>query len=93
MLLQLIVIVIDVAIYCYVHSDFAVGWGFEDPHGPDCVRSWTGLVVCLADRPVIWNSKLQSDIALSTMEAEYNTIYHVKWELLPFKHFVTTLYC
>jgi hypothetical protein len=33
--------------------------------------SCTGYVICIANSPVIWKSKLQTEIALSTMEAEY----------------------
>ncbi|KAI2505066.1 hypothetical protein MHU86_9342 [Fragilaria crotonensis] len=54
--------------------DFAGLWGFEDPQDPTCVKSRTGYVLCLAGCPIIWASKLQSDIALSTMEAEYNAL-------------------
>jgi hypothetical protein len=35
------------------------------------VRSKTGYVICLTICPVLWKSKLQTEIALSTMEAEY----------------------
>ena len=35
------------------------------------MRSRTGYVICLANCPVLWKSKLQTEIALSTMEAEY----------------------
>ena len=33
--------------------------------------SCTGYVICIANSPVIWKSKLQTEIALSTMEAKY----------------------
>jgi hypothetical protein len=35
------------------------------------VQSQTGYVICLANCPVSWKSKMQTEIALSTMEAEY----------------------
>jgi hypothetical protein len=56
---------------CYSDADFAGLWNRDDKQDPHCVRSWTGYVVCLADRPVLWKSTLQTEIALSTMEAEY----------------------
>jgi hypothetical protein len=34
------------------------------------MRSCTGYVICLANCPVIWKSKLQTEIALSMMEAK-----------------------
>jgi len=35
------------------------------------VRSCTGFVIALGDNPVVWQSKLQTEIALSTMSAKY----------------------
>jgi hypothetical protein len=47
----------------YVDADHA--------RDPDSRRSVTGYVFLLADGPVSWNSKQQSSVALSSMEAEY----------------------
>lgn len=73
---------------CYVDADFAGLWGFEDPQNPTCVKSRTGFVLCLAGCPIIWANKLQTDIALSTMEAEYNALSMALKELLPLKRLV-----
>jgi len=35
------------------------------------VQSRTGFVIALGDNPIVWQSKLQTEIALSTMSAEY----------------------
>ncbi len=43
----------------------------QDPH---CVRSRTGYVINFADCPVLWKSRLQTEIALLTMDAEYVTL-------------------
>ncbi len=56
---------------CYPDANFAGLWNRDDKHDPHCVRSCTGYVICLSDCPVLWISKLQTEIALSTMEAEY----------------------
>ena len=56
---------------CYPDADFAGLWGREHPQDPHCARSRTGYVITLADCPVLWRSSLQSEIAMSTMEAEY----------------------
>jgi hypothetical protein len=56
---------------CYPDADFAGLWNRDDKQDPHCVRSRTGYVICLADCPVLWKSTLQTEIALSTMEAEY----------------------
>ncbi len=54
---------------CYPDADFAGLWTRDDKQDPHCVRSRTGYVICLADCPVLWKSQLQTEIALSTMEA------------------------
>ncbi len=56
---------------CYPDVDFAGLWGGDNRQDPHSVRSRTGYVICLADCPILWKSKLQTEIALSTMEAEY----------------------
>jgi hypothetical protein len=58
-------------INCYPDADFAGLWNRDNKHASHCVRSRTGYVICLADCPVLWKSTLQTEIALSTMEAEY----------------------
>jgi len=58
----------------YVDADFAGGWGHEDPSDPACVRSRTGYIIEVMGCPVVWKSKLQTDIATSTMEAEYSAL-------------------
>jgi hypothetical protein len=72
-------------IECFVDADFAGLWPYEDKHDPTCVKSRTGYVICISGCPVIWSSKLQTDIATSTMEAEYNGLSLSMRELLPFK--------
>ena len=37
---------------------------------PNTARSHTGFVIMLAGGPLLWSSKLQTEIALSSMEAE-----------------------
>ncbi len=56
---------------CYPDADFAGLWNQDNTQDPHCVRSQTGYVICLADCPVLWKSTLQTEIVLSTMEAEY----------------------
>ena len=56
---------------CYPDADFAGLWNRDEIQDPHCVRSRTGYVINLADCPVLWKSRLQTEIALSTMEAEY----------------------
>ena len=56
---------------CYVDADYAGGYiANKATTARDCL-SRTGYVVKYANCPIIWCSKLQGTIALSTTEAEY----------------------
>jgi hypothetical protein len=81
----------DFTVDCYVDADFAGLWGYEDPNDPTVAKSRTGFVICISDCPVVWSSKLQSSIALSTMEAEYNALSSAMRDLLPLRTVVTTV--
>ena len=55
----------------YADADFAGLFSVEDPNDPTRVKSRTEWLTTLGGDPVTWSSKLQSEIALSTMEVEY----------------------
>jgi hypothetical protein len=78
----------EFAIDCYVDSDFSGLFGSEDPLDPVCAKSRTGYVITLAGCPLIWVSKLQTTIALSTMEAEYQALSASCRDLIPLRHTV-----
>ena len=67
----------------HVDADFAGLWPHEDKNDPTCVKSRTGCAICIADCPVLWGSKLQGSIALSTTEAECNALSMVMRLVLP----------
>jgi hypothetical protein len=54
----------------FVDADFAGGW--DSAQAEDVVNVYlrTGLFIYYAGCPVYWQSKLQTEIALSTAEAE-----------------------
>jgi hypothetical protein len=56
---------------CYIDVNFAGGWDQSDPHNASNLMSRTGFVIKYADYPIYWLRKLQTEIALSTVEAEY----------------------
>jgi hypothetical protein len=56
---------------CYVDADFAGAFASEDPTNPESVKSRTGYIILYRGSPLLWVSKLQTQIAPSTMEAEY----------------------
>jgi hypothetical protein len=68
----------------YVDADFAGGWTSGDVHNPECVLSRTGYVIMYAGCPITWSSKLQTEIALSTTEAEYIALSQSMCETIPF---------
>ena len=73
---------------CYVDADFAGQWNSEDPQDPLCVKSRTGYVLMVANCPVHWVSKLQTEIAVSTMEAEYIALSLAMRDLIPLRGLV-----
>jgi hypothetical protein len=75
----------------YPDADFAGMYGYEENDDPTCVKSRTGYVITVADCPVLWQSKLQSETALSTMEAEIIALAHSCRELLPIMDMVKAL--
>jgi len=59
------------SVNCYVDADFAGLWGSEHDQDPISVKSRTGYLITFMGCPLLWVSKLQTQIALSTMESEY----------------------
>ena len=57
-------------VHCYADTDFAGLWGHVDPQDPICARSRNGLVVTFSNCYLLWMSKLQTEIALSTLHSE-----------------------
>ena len=55
----------------WVDSDYAGNYIAEENDDPASCRYRTGFVITLGSVPVLWKSSIQSEIALSTMEAEY----------------------
>ena len=73
---------------CYVDADFAGQWNSEDPQDPLCVKSRTGYMLMVADCAAHWVSKLQTEIAVSTMEAEYIALSLAMRDLIPLRGLV-----
>ena len=57
-------------IECFVDADFAGGYDKTNSKNPRDLLSRTGYVLKYAGCPLIWTSKLQQTIALSTTESE-----------------------
>ena len=78
----------ELVVDCYVDADFAGLWKSEDDQDPVCVKSRTGYVLEFAGCPLTWTSKLQTEIALSTMESEYIALSQAMRELIPTRRIV-----
>ena len=55
----------------FVDTDFAGGWSKEDSHAAESVLSRTGFVIFYAGCPIVFISRIQTEIALSTAGSEY----------------------
>ena len=66
----------------FVDVDFAELWTYEDDQDPVCVKSRTGYLITLGDCPIHWCSKLQTEIACSTLEAEYIALAQAMRDLI-----------
>ena len=60
---------IDKGFECYVDADFAGTFTHAEADDPSSCLSHTGYVIMYANCPILWSSKMQSIITLSTTEA------------------------
>ena len=70
---------------CYADADFAGLWVHEDRQDPICARNRTGFVLTFSNCPLLWVSKLHTEIDLSTLHSEYMEFPHSVRALLPLK--------
>ena len=57
---------------CYCDADFSGNRNKSSAaYDPSTAKSWSGWMIFYAGCPIIWATKLQSQVALSTTEAEY----------------------
>ena len=68
---------------CYVDADFAGGYSSETCQDSVAVFSRTGYVIFYYGCPIVWVSKLQSEISLSTVEAEYIALSQSMRDVIP----------
>ena len=60
----------SIGLECYIDADSAGVWSQADLDNAENVLSRTGYVIMYANCPIHWVSRLQTEIALSTAEAE-----------------------
>ena len=70
-------------IECFVDADFSGNWNAVDSEDPENVLSRTGYIIYYAGCPIHWVSKLQTEISLSTTEAEYIALAQSMRDVIP----------
>ena len=76
---------------CYVDADFAGMWEPEHAVDPRACLSRTGYVIFYANCPIIWHSRLQPTISLSTTEAEYVALSTAMRDVIYFMNLINEL--
>ena len=75
----------------YVDADFAGNYDKDHNDDPNSVKSRSGCIISYANCPIIWYSRLQTEIALSTTEAEYIALSQGTREVLPIRSLLLEL--
>ena len=75
----------DLTLDAYADADFCGLWKVESADDPKSARSRTGFVITLGNIPVVWVSKLQTETALSTAEAELIALSTCMRSLIPLR--------
>jgi hypothetical protein len=70
---------------CYVYSYFAGLFSVEEKQQPIPAKSRTGYVILYSGVPIIWVSKMQTQIAFSTMAAGYIALSQSMRDLIPIR--------
>jgi len=72
---------------CCVDTDFCGAYNKKfDLQDPATAKSRTGYVIYVFGIPICWGSKLQHEVALSTMEAEYVALSQATREVLALRN-------
>lgn len=78
-------------IECYVDADFTGGYKNGQSNNAHNCMSRTGYIIKYATCPIVWSSKLQTMIALSTTEAEYMALSTAMREVIHIKQLMEEL--
>jgi hypothetical protein len=77
---------------CYVDADFAGSWKRNHQTDEQSVYSRTGFCIFYGGCPILWKSKTQTLIALSTTEAEYVALSAALKEVIGMLHLLEELH-
>eukprot|EP00957_Ditylum_brightwellii_P161901 12326125-Ditylum_brightwellii.AAC.1 len=73
----------DLTLDCYCDANFVGLWGHEDDQDHSSMKSRTGFALTLGGTPILWVSKIQTEVACLIIETEYIALAHNMQELLP----------
>ena len=79
---------LQAGIECYVDADFAGGYHKDLSHDPVSVLSRTGYVIFYMGCPLLWVSKMQTEITLSTTKAEYVALSQSMRDVIPLMNLI-----
>ncbi len=69
---------------CYCIVNFSGAWNKRFAHpDPSTAKSWSSWIIFYANCPIIWASKSQTQVALSTNKAEYISMSQSLQDILP----------
>ena len=74
----------------YVDADFSGNWNIKTAeHNVSTAKSRTCFIILFAGCPIIWASRLQTQISLSTIEAKYVALSQSLREVIPIMNLLT----
>ena len=76
---------------CYVNADWARNWLKTHPNDKAGALSCTGYLITYANCPIMWGSKMQSLVALSTTEAKLIAMSTVLCEVIHLRNHLLEL--
>ena len=78
----------NLGIDVYCDADFAGLYKSDPDHLPSSAKSRMGYVIFLGGFPLLWKSKLCSEIVLSTTEAEYSALSYCLRDFIPIRRVI-----
>ena len=79
---------VSIRIECYANAYFVGSWLREDLDQVGSVFSRTGYIIKFSHCPIVWVSKIQTEIALSTTEAEYISLSQIMRDFIPLRQII-----
>jgi Reverse transcriptase (RNA-dependent DNA polymerase) len=80
------------SILCFADAGFAGDWNADIAEkDASTARSRTGFLITYAGCPLLWISKIQTEIALSTTESEYISLSMALREVIPLRRLIAEI--